>query len=141
MLAPALGTARGGKGEGGAERARARESAVTQGRRGSAECAPARPVGASWWGRKEAEGARRVHSQRTNESRVLRDLGSLGTPGCLRDDPGWGWGISPGKEDGSGARTKWLRRLSRPSPTRARCVSLSLAGCGLQASRTPGVCA
>lgn len=67
-------------------------------------------------------------------------------PSGLSGDPGlpersaWegcGGGGSPGREDGSGARTKWPRRLSRPSPTRARCFSLSPAGCGLQASRTP----
>lgn len=91
MLAPALGTARGEGGGRGAESPRAGvrcHSGLEGEGRGSAECARARPVGASGWERKEAEGARRVHSQRTNGSRVLRYLGSLEIPGCLREAPG-----------------------------------------------------
>lgn len=120
ILAPALRTA---PGKGRVEpREPARGSPQSPraggwGGKGASSSAQALPVSAGGRGRKEEEEEGRANLEPANNSSTGRDLDLRGTAGGRAQ--GLKGGVrsrQPGKEDGSRARTKWPRRLLRPSP-------------------------
>nr|XP_055161262.1 translation initiation factor IF-2-like [Nyctereutes procyonoides] len=109
-----------GEREGGAERARARESSVTSGGGGGAR-------GGEGEGRRPRPLLRRRRRKRAREGPEGgggRGAGSVRAsqwqrpwpPAGSAADPGGGRTRRPGREGGSGTRTKWPRRLCAPPP-------------------------